>query len=93
MTGIPFKSKRLSFRWVAGGWTLAAFIVVQTYTSTLFTYIVTPVNQPLMNSVHDITDNSDINVFTKMAGILDTLLSASFNIIEKILQKCLEKSS
>ncbi|EFX82430.1 hypothetical protein DAPPUDRAFT_241238 [Daphnia pulex] len=60
---------------VAGVWTLAAFFFVQTYTSTLITYIITPVNDPLISTVQDIVDSSDINVFIKMAGVADTLLS------------------
>ncbi len=87
--GIDFNSKCLSFRLVAGVWILAAFIFVQAYTSILFTYIVTPVNTPLMNSVYDISENSHINVFIKMAGISDTLLSASSNIIRKTFRNYL----
>jgi ionotropic glutamate receptor len=70
-------SKRLPFRVVAGVWTLAAFIFVQAYTSTLFTYVVAPVNQPLINSIYDITESSDINVLVKIAGTPETLFMAS----------------
>ncbi|KAI9559660.1 hypothetical protein GHT06_013665 [Daphnia sinensis] len=56
----PCTSRRLSFRLVAGVWTLAAFIFVQGYNSTLFTYVVAPVNLPLINSVYDIAESSDI---------------------------------
>jgi hypothetical protein len=62
---------------VAGVWTVVAFFFVQAYTSTLFTYIVMPVNRPLITSVYDIPDNPDLNVFIEMAGIPDILLSAS----------------
>ncbi|EFX82353.1 hypothetical protein DAPPUDRAFT_241433 [Daphnia pulex] len=48
-----FPSKRLPYRLVAGVWTLAAFFFVQSYTSTLFTYVVTPINHPLINSIYD----------------------------------------
>ncbi len=80
LKGIPFKSKRLSFRMVAGVWTLAAFFFVQTYTSTLITYIITPVKDPLISTVQDIVENPDINVFIKMAGVTDTLLSVKSNL-------------
>lgn len=80
LIGIPFKSKRLSFRMVAGVWTLAAFFFVQTYNSTLITYIITPVNVPLMSTVQDIVENPDIYVFIKKAGVSDTLLSVKLNL-------------
>jgi hypothetical protein len=64
---------------VAGVWTLAAFFFVQTYNSTLITYIITPVNDPLISTVQDIVENPNINVFIKMAGVADTLLSVKLN--------------
>lgn len=64
---------------VAGVWTLAAFFFVQTYNSTLITYIITPVNVPLMSTVQDIVENPDIYVFIKKAGVSDTLLSVKLN--------------
>ncbi|EFX82126.1 hypothetical protein DAPPUDRAFT_241224 [Daphnia pulex] len=63
--GGPCASKRLPFRLVAGVWILAAFIFVQAYTSLLFTYVVAPVNQPLINSIYDIADSSDINLLAE----------------------------
>nr|CAH0101813.1 unnamed protein product [Daphnia galeata] len=60
--GGPCSSNLLPFRLVAGVWTLAAFIFVQAYTSTLFTYVVAPVNPPLINSIYDIAESPDINL-------------------------------
>jgi hypothetical protein len=77
LTGSPCTSKRLPFRLVAGVWTLAAFIFVQAYTSTLFTYVVTPIKKSLIKSIDDIADNSDINLFLKKDGTLDKLFTAS----------------
>ncbi len=79
LTGGPCTSKRLPFRLVAGVWTLAAFIFVQAYTSTLFTYFVTPIKKSLINSIDDIAENSDINLFLKKDGTLDKLFAASSN--------------
>nr|CAH0113367.1 unnamed protein product [Daphnia galeata] len=67
-------SNRLPYRLVAGVWTLAAFIFVQAYTSTLFTYVVTPINHPLINSIYDIIDSSDINLLVRETGFINTLL-------------------
>jgi hypothetical protein len=71
------RSKRLPYRLVAGVWTLAAFVFVQAYTSTLFTYVVTPINHPLIDSVYDVIDNGDINLLVRESGSMNTLLSAS----------------
>jgi hypothetical protein len=70
-------SKRLPYRLVAGVWTLAAFIFVQAYTSTLFTYVVTPISEPLINSVYDVVDNPDIKLIVRETGFMNTLLTAS----------------
>jgi hypothetical protein len=70
-------SKRLSFRLVAGVWCLAAFIIVQAYTSILFTYVVTPVNLPLVNSVYDIIEQSDVQLFLAKGMPLEIFISVS----------------
>ncbi len=70
-------SKRLPYRLVAGVWTLAAFFFVQSYTSTLFTYVVTPVNHPLINSIYDVLESKDINLIIRETGFINTLLVAS----------------
>ncbi|XP_046648429.1 glutamate receptor ionotropic, kainate 5-like [Daphnia pulicaria] len=75
--GGPCMSKRLPYRLVAGVWTLAAFIFVQAYTSTLFTYVVTPISEPLINSVYDVVDNPDIKLIVRETGFMNTLLTAS----------------
>jgi hypothetical protein len=67
----------LPFRLVAGVWCLAAFIFVQAYNSTLFTYVVVPVNYPLINSVYDMADRRDINLMVRKAGTPDLVISAS----------------
>ncbi|EFX73546.1 hypothetical protein DAPPUDRAFT_252885 [Daphnia pulex] len=58
------KSKRIPYRLVAGVWTLPAFFFVQAYTSTLFTYLVTPTQQPLITSVYDIAESSDTSSYS-----------------------------
>ncbi|EFX82191.1 hypothetical protein DAPPUDRAFT_316806 [Daphnia pulex] len=67
-------SKRLPYRLVAGVWTLAAFFFVQSYTSTLFTYVVKPINHPLINSIYDVLENKDINLIIRETGFINTLL-------------------
>nr|CAH0101816.1 unnamed protein product [Daphnia galeata] len=43
------------------------------YTSTLFTYVVAPVNPPLVNSIYDIAESSDNNLLVKLAGTPESL--------------------
>ena len=69
---------RIHFRLVAGVWTLAAFVLVQAYNSTLITYVIAPVNQPLANSIYDIVDRDDINLVIRGGSTLDLLISVHF---------------
>ncbi|KAI9553543.1 hypothetical protein GHT06_021461 [Daphnia sinensis] len=55
--------KHLPSRLVAGAWSLATFVFVQAYTSTLFTYIVTPSTEPLLvESVYDVVNKPHIHL-------------------------------
>nr|CAH0109179.1 unnamed protein product [Daphnia galeata] len=73
--GVPSPSHRLSFRLVAAVWSLAAFIFVQAYTSTLITYVVTPINHPLVKSAYDLVEKTDVNVLVRKGGVIDTIFS------------------
>lgn len=75
--GSACTSKRLAVRLVAGVWTLAAFVFVQAYTSILFTYVMAPINPPLINSVYDVIENSDINLLYRKGSTLNVLVSVS----------------
>ncbi|XP_046642731.1 ionotropic receptor 21a-like [Daphnia pulicaria] len=72
-------SKWLPYRLVTGVWTLAAFFFVQAYTSTLITYVVTPVHQPLITSAYDIAERSEIQLFVRKAGTPDAIISNKNN--------------
>ncbi|XP_046641263.1 ionotropic receptor 93a-like [Daphnia pulicaria] len=67
-------SKRLSFRLVAGVWTLAAFIFLQAYNSTLFTYVMAPVNHPLIDSMHGVAESTDINLLFRYGAALNAFV-------------------
>ncbi|XP_046449196.1 glutamate [NMDA] receptor subunit 1-like [Daphnia pulex] len=75
--GGPCRSGKLPYRLVAGVWILAAFIFVQAYTSTLFTYVVTPIEQPLIKSVFDIINNGDINLLVRESGTMYPLIATN----------------
>lgn len=76
-TGGYCRSNRLSYRLVAGVWCLASFIFVQAYTSILFTYVVAPVNHPLIDSVYDIVESNDIQLLVRKGSTLNQFISAS----------------
>ncbi|EFX87008.1 hypothetical protein DAPPUDRAFT_235855 [Daphnia pulex] len=65
--GGPCTSKRLPFRIVAGVWCLAAFVFVQAYNSTLFTFLVTPMKHSLINSPYDIPERQEVQLLAKNA--------------------------
>nr|CAH0103312.1 unnamed protein product [Daphnia galeata] len=60
--GGPCLTKKLSIRLVAGVWSLATFLFVQAFCSVLFTYVVAPVNHPLINSIYDVIERDDISI-------------------------------
>lgn len=60
---------------MAAVWSLAAFIFVQAYTSTLITYVVTPINLPLVKSVYDLVEKTDVNVLVRKGGVIDTIFT------------------
>ncbi|XP_046449177.1 glutamate receptor ionotropic, kainate 2-like [Daphnia pulex] len=89
--GGPCPSKRLPYRLVAGVWILAAFFFVQAYTSTLFTYVVTPINQPLINSIYDLINSNDINLYVRESSLINTLIyTANETGLYKTLRKRLD---
>ena len=71
---------RISFRIAVGVWLIAAFILVQAYTSVLFTYVMAPVTSPLINSFSDIVNNPNINVLLKRGGTIQSLFKVITNI-------------
>lgn len=76
-TGGTFTPNRLPVRLVAGVWTLAAFVFVQSYNSTLITHVLAPTNHPLVKSFGDLADNLNIHFLIKKSGTMDSLLSVS----------------
>nr|CAH0102967.1 unnamed protein product [Daphnia galeata] len=79
--GGPCLSKRLQIRLVAGVWCLATFLFVQAYSSVLFTYVVAPVNRPIINSIYDVIYNNDISLFKNDTTVLLTKLTNKLDSI------------
>ena len=75
---------RISFRIAVGVWLIAAFVLVQAYTSVLFTYVMTPVTSPLMNSFSDVINNPKINVLLKRGGTIQSFFKVTIIIISRL---------
>ena len=58
---------------------MAAFVLVQSYTSLLITYIIAPHTQALIESVYDIGNNPDIKILVEKDRGLDFIFSVSAN--------------
>lgn len=83
--GGPDPKKRLSIRLIAGVWCLAAFVFVSAYNSTLITYVLAPINYPLVNSLQEAVDRSDVILWIRNSGTMDNLMrtvraSEKFNV-------------
>ncbi len=81
MLGGPCAAKKLAIRLVVGAWCLAAFVLGQAYNSTFVTYVIAPVAQPLINSVHDIVNDPNIRVVVRKDRGMDVFFSVISEII------------
>jgi hypothetical protein len=50
------------------------------YTSTLFTYVVAPVNYPLVDSMHDVAESTDVHLLFRYRSTLDVFVTVSWRI-------------
>ena len=67
--GGHFRPRIPSAMWLATAWCLCGFILSQAYTSTLFTFIISPVRQPLVNSIYDAVANPQIRLLMQKGGL------------------------
>ena len=58
-------------------WVLATLVLVQAYQSTLITYVIAPVTTPLINSVYDLAENTNINFVVRRGGTLEYLFKVN----------------
>ena len=60
---------------VGGVWCLATFVLVNAYNSTLISYVTLPNPQPLINSIFDLRNRSDVYLVTDNNLNTDAVLS------------------
>ena len=70
-------------------WVLAALVFVQAYQSTLITYVIVPVTTPLINSVYDLAESTDINFIVKKGGLLEYLFKVNLLLAWLLLLVCI----
>ena len=74
-SGAYFSSKNRVTRVIAGTWCIGAFFLVSFYTSTLISYVTSPNQQLLVDSVYDLQNRSDVNVVIDRGLYLDNIFS------------------
>ena len=65
-------------------WVLATLVFVQAYQSTLITYVIAPVTTPLINSVYDLAENTNINFVVRRGGTLEYLFKVNLLAIYRV---------
>ena len=63
---------------MAGTWCVFAFFLVSFYTTTLISFVTSPNEQPLVNSVYDIPKKAGVNIVFDKRQYIDILLSVLF---------------
>ena len=82
--GGSYTVNRLPIRLIACAWSLAAFVFVQAYNSTLITYVLAPNNSPLVKSFHELAERSDLVLWMRRAGTLENMLYSVSKCLIKI---------
>lgn len=78
---LPLKS--MPFYLIGGVWCLGAFILVNAYTSTLISHVALPNQKPLINSIYDLRNRSEIHLVTDRNLNTDAVLTVYYQIQDK----------
>jgi hypothetical protein len=68
-------SKKLTIRLVAGAWCLAAFVLVNSYSSTLISFVSASNNQPFIKSIYDIPEKPGAHLVIEKGKGADVIFS------------------
>lgn len=80
MIGGTYTANRFPIRFIAAAWSLAAFVFVQAYNSTLITYVLAPTNRPLVSSFHELANSPNLIFWIKKSGSVESLLYSVSNM-------------
>ena len=67
--------KRLPIRIIASVWCAATFVLVNSYYSTLISYVSASYRQPLIEDVNDIPTHPDVKIVINRGLAIDNVLS------------------
>jgi glutamate receptor, ionotropic, invertebrate len=73
--------KKLTIRLVAGAWCLAAFVLVNSYSSTLISFLSVSNNQPFIKSIYDIPKKPGAHLVVEQGKSADVIFSVFDAII------------
>lgn len=79
ITGCNCPEERLTIRIIAGTWCLVCFVLVTSYNSVLISYVTSPNTEPLITSIHDLTNTSHVNLVVDKGLGFDIVLSVVKN--------------
>lgn len=65
----------MKFYLIGGVWCFAAFVLVNAYNSTLISQLTLPNQKPLINSIYDLRNRSDIYLVTDRNLNTDAVLT------------------
>ena len=74
--------RQLVIRFVTGAWGLSCFVLITAYSSVLVSFLTAQDNtyNPLVNSVNDLLNNTDVRVVVNKGLFADVLFKVLHNI-------------
>lgn len=72
----------LVIRFAAGAWCLGCFFIVQIYSTTLISHLMSPNQKPIVNSFHDIANTPGFSLTAVKDFGIDLLLQVTYPIIK-----------
>ena len=76
-TGEASLTKLWRIRFLAGVWCLAAFVLVNAYSSVLISFMTAPYRSYLLRSVQDLYNQSKTSILVDKGLVVDVVLSVS----------------
>ena len=82
LAGEIFRIKQMPILMVIGSWSMAAFILTIYYNTLLISFISAPNPKPLINSIYDLQNRSDLFLLTDEVGNTNAIISVIYILIK-----------
>lgn len=66
---------------MVGTWCLATFVLVQAYSSTLISFVTTPISTPLIKSLEELASKTNVYPVVRVNYAADVILSVRHQLI------------